>query len=90
MRTREFKSHCEGCANGSTVLHLNKQAIPTFEFPEPVKTKVAKFTEQAKGIVNKIFLSATKVVKIDNLQFELRVQNTKICRIADSDCQPNT
>jgi type I restriction enzyme S subunit len=57
MRTREFKSHCEGCANGSTVLHLNKQAIPTFEFPEPDKTKVAAFTKQAKEIVNKIFLN---------------------------------
>ncbi len=57
MRTREFKSHCEGCANGSTVLHLSKQAIPTFEFPEPDKTNVAEFTKQAKEIVNKIFLN---------------------------------
>lgn len=57
MRTREFKSHCEGCANGSTVLHLNKQAIPTFEFPEPDKTNVADFTKQAKEIVNKVFLN---------------------------------
>lgn len=57
MKTREFKSHCEGCANGSTVLHLNKQAIPTFEFPEPDKLKVADFTKQSKEIVNKIFLN---------------------------------
>ncbi|NDC30882.1 MAG: restriction endonuclease subunit S [Bacteroidetes bacterium] len=57
MKTREFKSHCEGCANGSTVLHLNKQAIPTFEFPEPDKINVAEFTKQAKEIVNKIFLN---------------------------------
>lgn len=57
MRTREFKSHCEGCANGSTVLHLNKQAIPTFKFPEPDKIQVADFTKQAKEIVNKIFLN---------------------------------
>jgi type I restriction enzyme S subunit len=57
MKTREFKSHCEGCANGSTVLHLNKQAIPTFEFPEPDKTNLADFTKQAREIVNKIFLN---------------------------------
>lgn len=57
MKTREFKSHCEGCANGSTVLHLNKQAIPTFEFPEPDKTNVAEFTKQANEIANKIFLN---------------------------------
>lgn len=57
MRTREFKSHCEGCANGSTVLHLSKQAIPTFEFPEPDKNNVADFTKQASEILSKIFLN---------------------------------
>lgn len=57
MKTREFKSHCEGCANGSTVLHLNKQAIPTFEFPEPDTGKVSDFTKQAREILNKVFLN---------------------------------
>jgi type I restriction enzyme, S subunit len=57
MKTREFKSHCEGCANGSTVLHLNKQAIPTFEFPKPDKDKVLEFSELTKGFLSKIFLN---------------------------------
>lgn len=55
MRTREFKNHCEGCANGSTVLHLNKQAIPTFEFPRPEKEKVLEFTRQSKELQKKFF-----------------------------------
>lgn len=55
MKTREFKSHCEGCSNGSTVLHLNKQAIPTFEFPLPDKNKISDFTIHAKELCNKIF-----------------------------------
>lgn len=57
MKTREFKNHCEGCANGSTVLHLSKQAIPTFEFPEPEKEKVIEFTKQANGILKKFFIN---------------------------------
>lgn len=61
MKTREFKSHCEGCANGSTVLHLNKQAIPTFEFPVPDKTKISDFTKQAKDLVNKTFLNHRQI-----------------------------
>jgi len=57
MKTREFKNHCEGCANGSTVLHLSKQAIPTFEFPEPEKEKVLEFTKQANEILKKFFIN---------------------------------
>ena len=55
MRTREFKNHCEGCANGSTVLHLNKQAIPTFEFLRPEREKVLEFTRQSKELQKKFF-----------------------------------
>lgn len=55
MKTREFKSHCQGCANGSTVLHLNKLAIPTFEFPEPDINKVKNYTSIVKDLLKKFF-----------------------------------
>lgn len=55
MRCREFKHHCLGCANGTTVLHLNKQAIPSFEFNIPKKEIVMGFSIQAKELVQKIF-----------------------------------
>lgn len=61
MRTREFKSHCEGYANGSTVLHLNKLAIPSFELPLPEKDKIYLFTSHAKEFINKIFLNHRQV-----------------------------
>ena len=35
MKTQAFKEHCLGYANGSTVLHLSKKAIPEFEFHIP-------------------------------------------------------
>ncbi|HEY9247341.1 MAG TPA: restriction endonuclease subunit S [Candidatus Methanoperedens sp.] len=61
MRTREFKYHCLGCANGTTVLHLNKEAIPTFEFPIPDKNKVIEFTKQAKELIQKIFINHKQI-----------------------------
>ncbi len=55
MRTREFKGHCEGKANGSTVLHLSKDAIPSFEIPRPEKKLVEEFSKQAQDFIKKIF-----------------------------------
>ena len=43
MKTREFKFHCLGCSNGTTVLHLSKEAIPSFTFPKPDFEKVKLF-----------------------------------------------
>jgi type I restriction enzyme S subunit len=68
MRTREFKSHCEGCANGSTVLHLSKQAIPTFEFPKPDKKKVTEFSKQANEILKKIFSNHKQLKNLTQLR----------------------
>ena len=31
LSTREFKGHCVGYSNGTTVLHLSKKAIPESE-----------------------------------------------------------
>lgn len=51
MQTREFKSHCTGYSNGTTVLHLSKKAIPEYEviLPEDLKLceKFSDFAEQS-------------------------------------------
>jgi type I restriction enzyme S subunit len=83
MRTREFKSHCEGCANGSTVLHLNKQAIPTFEFPEPGKNNVADFTKQAREIVSKIFLNHRQLRNL------VKTRNTLLPKLMSGEVRVN-
>ncbi|MCC6550803.1 MAG: restriction endonuclease subunit S [Ignavibacteriaceae bacterium] len=61
MKTREFKGHCEGNANGSTVLHLSKNAIPTFEFLKPDVKRVKEFSEHATQIRNKIHLNIHQI-----------------------------
>jgi Restriction endonuclease S subunits len=56
MKTQAFKEHCLGYANGSTVLHLSKKAIPEFEFYVPPKEILHHFQEQAESI-NKMILN---------------------------------
>lgn len=68
MRTREFKGHCEGNANGSTVLHLSKQAIPTFEFVKPNKEKVIEFTRQSKELLSKTFENHRQIRTLTQLR----------------------
>ena len=35
LRTDEFKAHCLGYVNGTTVLHLSKKGLPEYEFAIP-------------------------------------------------------
>ena len=54
MKTQAFKEHCLGYANGSTVLHLSKKAIPEFEFHIPPKIIAQSFQKQVESINKKI------------------------------------
>lgn len=68
MRTREFKQHCLGLSNGSTVLHLSKEAIPTYEFFLPPEEKINAFTKQAKILLGKKFDNITQVRTLEKLR----------------------
>jgi len=68
MKTRTFKEHCIGFSNGSTVLHLSKDAIPNFEFFVPPKEKVVLFTEKVKKIIEKIHVNLTQIRTLENLR----------------------
>lgn len=35
LKNKMFKGHCLGYINGTTVLHLNKKALPEFEIRKP-------------------------------------------------------
>ena len=68
MRTREFKQHCLGYSNGSTVLHLSKEAIPSYEFFLPPRDKISEFTELAKGLFCKKFENITQTRTLEKLR----------------------
>lgn len=71
MRTREFKEHCLGYSNGSTVLHLSKQAIPAFEFLMPPKEKIESFTNLAKDLLGKKFKNIEQIQILEKLRDNL-------------------
>ena len=68
MRSREFKHHCLGCANGTTVLHLNKEAIPTFKLSIPDKRKVIEFTKFTKDLIQQVFIKHRQIRTLSRLR----------------------
>lgn len=68
MRTREFKQHCLGYSNGSTVLHLNKEAIPAYEFFLPPQEKIEAFTKLEKSLLGKKFENIVQTRTLEQLR----------------------
>lgn len=68
MMTREFKQHCFGHSNGSTVLHLSKTAIPTYEFFMPPEGRVDEFTKLTKGFLGKKFENISQTRTLEKLR----------------------
>ena len=68
MKTPEFKFHCLGCANGTTVLHLSKSAIPTFTFPKPDFEKVKLFTLEAEKLTKKFLMNHKQIRTLTQLR----------------------
>ncbi len=71
MRTREFKEHCLGYSNGSTVLHLSKQAVPSFEFFMPPKEKIESYTKLAKDLFSRKFKNIEQIQTLEKLRDNL-------------------
>ncbi len=55
MRMSTFKDHCLGYANGSTVLHLSKKAIPEYEFLVPSDDIIESINNYTGKIIQKVF-----------------------------------
>ena len=68
MKTREFKHHCLGNSNGSTVLHLSKSAIPTFRFEVPPVEFVRRYNKNAKTLFDKKFKNIYQIRTLENLR----------------------
>lgn len=58
MKDKAFKGHCVGYANGTTVLHMSKKAIPEYQMYLPKDFELIKqFSEIANNTTNKISLN---------------------------------
>jgi type I restriction enzyme S subunit len=61
MKSNEFKEHCLGYSNGSTVLHLSKKAVPEFEMKLPPNNLINDFSKIVKPLVQKQFKNQTQI-----------------------------
>jgi type I restriction enzyme S subunit len=59
-----FRRHTYGYANGSTVLHLNKDAVPSFEVELPPKDQLAEFEKLARPLTNRALAGRQETVHL--------------------------
>ena len=71
FKTIQFKSHCLGYSNGSTVLHMSRKTIPNFQLRLPDRDKVVAFTDSAKPSVRKIVENIGHIRTLENLRDRL-------------------
>jgi type I restriction enzyme S subunit len=71
MKTNEFHNHALSYANGTTVLHLNKNAIPEFVCPVPSKQVLNIFGKVADTILTKISFNAAQIYTLSLLRDSL-------------------
>lgn len=53
----EFKSHCRARANGTTVLHLSRMAIPDYGVQLPSRTQGDEFETVAEPLIQRMLLA---------------------------------
>lgn len=72
MQTRDFKSHCVGYSNGTTVLHMSKRAIPEYKISLPIDLKLCeKFSDFAEHSIYKISNNIVEIQTLSKLRDEL-------------------
>ena len=69
MRTRNFKRHCVGYSNGTTVLHLSKRAIPEYKVALPDDLILVKnFSSIANSTTKKIINNFSQIHTLSTLR----------------------
>lgn len=68
LKTREFKEHALGYANGSTVIHLSKDAIPEFEFKSPPVDKINTFSRIIQPVFDKVIANHHQIRSLTSMR----------------------
>jgi len=66
LKTEDFHNHALSYTNGTTVLHLNKNAVPNYVFVEPQKIILDKFDDVIRHIHEKIYYCETEIQTLTN------------------------
>ena len=68
LRTKDFKQHCLGFSNGSTVLHLSKNAIPQYTFLIPPKQTIILFSKTVQPLFMKQIENIIQIRTLEKLR----------------------
>jgi len=68
MKSNEFKEHCLGYSNGSTVLHLSKKAVPEYEIKLPPIQLINDFSLKVKPLIQKQFKNQSQLRTLTTLR----------------------
>ena len=71
LKNPVFKSHCIGYVNGTTVLHMNKRALPDFNTQIPNCEDAARMNEIAKSIFTKMSENLSEIANLTKLRDSL-------------------
>lgn len=61
LKNARFKSHCIGYVNGTTVLHMNKRALPDYETIIPLREDAININNSAMAIFHKMSENLTEI-----------------------------
>ena len=69
VKSKQFKEHCLGYVNGTTVLHLSKKALPEFTLLFPRNSESLNELEKAlKSIYGTIASNIEEIIKLQQLR----------------------
>ncbi len=68
LKTEDFHNHALSYTNGTTVLHLNKDAVPLFEFSVPDHDALKKFDSTVKNILLKIKINNQETERLSQVR----------------------
>jgi type I restriction enzyme S subunit len=67
-RQPEFRQYCRSHANGTTVLHLSRRAVPAFRFTIPAKEAVAAYSNDVQPLLGRQLLADDERLALQRLQ----------------------
>lgn len=68
LKSNDFKDHALACSNGSSVIHLSKKALPSFQFKCPPIEKINRFTNLVDPMDQKIQKNLKKIQTLEKLR----------------------
>lgn len=72
MKTDNFKQHCVGYSNGTTVLHLSKKALPEYLLALPDDLGLCDvFSTLALNIISKVIRNRSSIQALEDLRNDL-------------------